>query len=290
MAAHERRTIVVIGATGLQGSAVTRHLLNSGWHVRGLTRNATSKKAQALAASGAEVVQGDTGDVASLRPIFAGAYGVYNVQNPYISGPESEIRQGKNVADAAKASGVQHLIHASTGTGTATGIPSWDGKLQVEDHMKALGLPLTILRPTTFMEIMTDKQFYPAMAAWHVMPALVGESRSLPWLCAEDLAAIAAKAFAAPNDFIGKDLSLIGDVQSLDQCRANYREVFGKPPPRFPMPPWLFKQFGFVGKDLTAMWQWLRTGDLNLDTAPTRTIYPDALTVREWMSRKAQAA
>ena len=57
--------IVVTGATGLQGGAVTRHLLKDGWHVRGLTRNAASKQAQALAALGAEVVQGDMGDAVS---------------------------------------------------------------------------------------------------------------------------------------------------------------------------------------------------------------------------------
>src|SRR4029079_14287040 len=89
------RTISVGGATGLQGGAVTRHLLKDGWHVRALTRNAASKPAQALAMSGAEVVQGDMGKADSLRPIFAGAYGVYSVQNTFISGPEAEVRQGK---------------------------------------------------------------------------------------------------------------------------------------------------------------------------------------------------
>ncbi len=59
MTSAGRRMIVVTGATGLQGGAVTRHLLKDGWHVRGLTRNAASKQARALAALGAEVVQGD---------------------------------------------------------------------------------------------------------------------------------------------------------------------------------------------------------------------------------------
>lgn len=90
MTGSERRTIVVTGATGLQGGAVTRHLLKDGWHVRGLTRNAASKQAQALEVLGAEVVQGDMGDAASLRTVFEGAYGLYSVQNPFISGPEQE--------------------------------------------------------------------------------------------------------------------------------------------------------------------------------------------------------
>lgn len=106
MTVSGQRAIVVTGATGLQGGAVARQLLEDGWHVRGLTRDADSKQAQALAALGAEVVQGDMGEAASLRPVFEGAYGVYSVQNPFIGGPEAEVRQGKNVADVADDVGV----------------------------------------------------------------------------------------------------------------------------------------------------------------------------------------
>src|SRR5919204_2491459 len=138
-------------------------------------------------------------------------------------------------------------------------------------------------------ELMTDKKFFPAVGTWHVMPKLMGRSRSLPWLCADDLGAIVTKAFATPHRFIGQELLLASDVQSLKQCRAIYREVLGRNPPRFPMPLWLFKRFGFIGQDLTAMWRWLRTGTVPLDTTPTRAIHPDALTVRDWLSRKKAA-
>jgi uncharacterized protein YbjT (DUF2867 family) len=287
MSTAEQRIIVVIGATGLQGGAVARHLLKQGWRVRALTRNAASKSAQALAALGAEVVQGNTDDAASLRPIVAGAYGVYNVQNPFIGGPEAEVRQGKHVAEIAKASGVQHLVYGSAGTGReGTGVPSWETKLRVEAHMKALALPLTILRPMAFMELMTHKKFFPAMAVWRVMPKLMGEARPLGWLCVDDLAAIAAHAFAEPQRFIGKELMLASDVQSLSECRELYREVMGTRPPQFPIPSWLFERFGFVGRDLTIMWRWLRTGAIDLDTAPTRTILPEARTVQSWLRQQ----
>ena len=100
-----------------------------------------------------EVTQGDMGDAASLWPVFEGAYGIYSVQNPFIGGPDAEVRQGKNVADVAKDVGVEHLVYGSAGTGRLeTGVPSWETKLQIEEHMKALGLPLTTLRPMAFME------------------------------------------------------------------------------------------------------------------------------------------
>jgi uncharacterized protein YbjT (DUF2867 family) len=291
MTATGRKVIVVTGATGLQGRAVTRHLLAAGWQVRALTRKAASQQAQALAASGAEVVQGNLEDGASLRPIFAGAYGVYSVQNPYISGPEAEVRQGKQVATVARESGIQHLVYASAGTGQlGTGIPSWETKLQIEAYMKALNLPLTILRPTAFMELMTHPKFFPMVAMWHVMPRVLGTARRLPWLCTDDLGVITAQVFAAPQRFLGQDLTLASDMQSLAQCQTLYREVMGRHPPHFPLPLWLFRRFGFVGRDLTTMWQWLRTGPLAVDPTLTRTIHPAALTVRAWLSRQKAAS
>jgi hypothetical protein len=81
-------------------------------------------------------------------------------------------------------------------------------------------------------------------------------------------------------------LNLASDVQSLAECRALYREVIGTSPPEFPMPSWLFQRFGFVGRDLTTMWRWLRTGAIDLDTGPTRAILPEARTVRAWLSQQ----
>jgi uncharacterized protein YbjT (DUF2867 family) len=289
MTTAEGRMIVVTGATGLQGSAVTRQLLKANWKVRALTRNPGSKPAQALKALGAEVVQGDMADAESLRASFTGAYGVYNVQNPYISGLEGEVRQGKNVADVAKEMQIAHLVYGSAGIGRrGTTIPSWDTKLEIEDAMKALGLPLTILRPMAFMELMTHKKFFPSAAIWHIMPTLMGASRPVGWLCTDDLGTIVANMFEFPQEYIGKELSLASDVQSLEQCRSIYREVMGKNPARFPMPIRLFERFGLVGKDLTTMWRWLRTATFDLNTAMTRTILPGARTVRQWLQEQKE--
>ena len=109
----------------------------------------------------------------------------------------------------------------------------------------------------------------------------------MAWLCVDDLGAIAAKVFAAPDEFVGRDIKLASDVWSIDECRALYREVVGKAPPRFPMPVWLFERF--VGTDLTTMWRWLRTAEIDLDTAPAKEIHPGALGVREWLGRRAAA-
>jgi uncharacterized protein YbjT (DUF2867 family) len=279
------RIVAVIGATGRQGGAVARHLLADGWQVRALTRRPEVEPARKLAALGAEVIRADMDDPSTLSEAFRDVYGVYSVQNTMISGPEAEIRHGRNVANAAKETGVQHVVYGSAGLGVpGTGVPSWESKLAVEAHMNGLGLPLTVLRPMAFMELMTDKGYVPPVSTWSLMPRLMGPDRPVGWIGVDDLGAIAARAFAEPDRFVGAQLSLAADVQSVSQCRQIWYEVYGRPPRRIPMPVWMFKRF--VGSDLINMWRWLRTAEFGIDPTTTRSLLPSALTIREWLDRR----
>src|SRR5919108_5913239 len=101
------RTIAVCGATGRQGGAVVRSLLRRGWEVRALTRKPARARARSLQSLGAQIVLADMDEPKSLRAAFAGAAGVFSVQNGIASGFDREIAQGRNVADAARATGVR---------------------------------------------------------------------------------------------------------------------------------------------------------------------------------------
>ena len=266
-----------------QGGAVTRSLLGEGWSVRALTRKPEGAEAKSLAGLGADVVRADMEDVESLLRAFDGVDGVFSVQNGLASGFDRELLQGRTVANAAQGAGVAHLVYASAGTGErGTGISSWEVKLDVEDHMKSLGLPFTSLRPTAFMELMSDKDFYPAVGTWRIWPRLTGEDRGIPWLAVSDVGVVGAAVFAQPDTYVGESLSLVGDVKTLAECRAIRTEVMGKPPSTFPMPIWLFDRF--TRGDVTAMWRWLETGNVPTDPSATRAVHPAALTVREWMA------
>ena len=274
--------IAVTGATGRQGGAVVRHLLADGWRVNALTRNPRSDEARRVAELGAEVVACDMMDPRSLDSAFQGVHGVFSVQNPMISGLEAEITQGKNVADAAKGAGVRHLVYGAAGLGVAgTGVGSWETKVIVADYLRRLGVPLTVLRPMAFMELMTDRGYYPPVSTWKLMPKLMGDDRRVPWLCVDDLGAVVARAFADPVRFIGEDLALASDLRSIVECREIWRRVSGRAPRGFPMPVWMFDRF--VGSDLTTMWRWLRTGDVPVDPTDTRRLLPGALTVEQWV-------
>ena len=143
------KIILVTGATGQQGGAVARHLLKQpGFAVRALTRDSAKPAARALAQAGAEVVRGDLDDPASVRRALEGAWGVFSVQNFMETGYEGEIRQGKALADAAKAAGVQHFVYTSVvSADRKTGLPHFESKWQIEQHIVQADCPTRYCGP-----------------------------------------------------------------------------------------------------------------------------------------------
>ena len=123
--------ILVTGATGQQGGATARRLLAGGCPVRALVRDPGGQTATALARAGAELVVGDMDDRASLDRAARGAHGVFSVQPAFIAPDfaEHELQRGRNLADAARAADVRHLVYASVASADrATGIPHWELK------------------------------------------------------------------------------------------------------------------------------------------------------------------
>ncbi|MEJ7608553.1 MAG: NmrA/HSCARG family protein [Bryobacteraceae bacterium] len=146
--------ILVTGATGTQGGAVVRHLREKGFAVRALTRHPEKPEARALInQTGVEVARGDYDDKPSLLRALEEVYGVFAVQTPSESGVEAEVRQGVALIDAAHSSEISHFIYSSVGSADQnTGIPHFDSKWKIEEHLRGTGMPYTIVRPVYFME------------------------------------------------------------------------------------------------------------------------------------------
>ena len=159
------KLIVVTGATGQQGGATARHLLTQEWRVRAVTRDPQGAAAKALASAGAEVVSANMDDRASLDKAFAGAYGVFSVQNFWLPdvGAAGEVRQGKIVADAAKAAGVRHFVYTSVGGAERkTGLSHFDSKWQIEGTSDRSACRRPFCGPVFFMENLTSPMMGPA--------------------------------------------------------------------------------------------------------------------------------
>jgi uncharacterized protein YbjT (DUF2867 family) len=135
----DMQTVVVCGATGHQGGAVVRKMIQRpGWHVTALSRNPDSPDAEALKKTGVTVLRADLDEKSSLLEVFSGAQCVFGVTQPWSSdykrcNPEAEIKQGRNVVDACLQTGVNHLVlsTASHREEGRTGIPHVDSKLDI---------------------------------------------------------------------------------------------------------------------------------------------------------------
>lgn len=286
------KRVLIFGATGNVGGATTREMLKRGWRVRAVTRNPQSQKARALAALGAEVVQGDMDDRASLDRVFQGFRRVLSVQNWQVSGPEGEVQQGKQVAEAAWAAGVEHLVFASAGTGDPhTGVPHFDNKIIIEKHMRALEIPFTVVRPVPFMELMTEKEFFPPVGIWGFSPKILGWDTPLPWVAVRDIGIAIANIFEHPEAWIGRETILCGDVKTLAECRDIFAAVQGKKPFRVPLPVWLFRKM--AGDELIIMWEWMvdwiaqqQVEGLLAIKEASRVVCPEPLDVVSWLKMK----
>jgi uncharacterized protein YbjT (DUF2867 family) len=224
------KIIAVTGATGQQGGAVARKLLADGWKVRALTRDTDKPAAQELASLGAELVPGDLDNRAELDAAFQGAYGVFSVQNFWIPnvGFEGEISQGKNVADAAKAAGVQHLVYSSVGSAhRGMGQKHFDSKWQIEQYIHSLGVPYTILRPVFFMENHNWSRAYILNGTFTGLG--LRPEKEIQSIALEDIGVFAVLAFANRDEYLGKTIELAGDALTEAQIAETFIKVVGRP-------------------------------------------------------------
>ena len=282
-----KRDVLVIGATGSQGRAVVRHLRGAGHQVRGLTRTPNSTNARALAAADVVLVQGDLDDATSVGRAMKGADGVYLVTDFFKNGIAGEIRQGKMVADLCHKLAIPHLVHSSVnGAEQQTGVHHFDSKGEIEQHIRSLKIPSTFLRPSVFMEDLTEKQYFPP-ASFGMMPKLVGPDRPVKWICVEDIGAAAATVFTRRDDFLAAAIPLVGDTLSIRQARETFRHVTGKKPLALPMPTSLFRRF--ISEDLVLMWTWLADNEMAGDVETTRRVVTNPQTMANWLRARMAA-
>ena len=111
----DKKIIAVTGATGAQGGGLARAILDdpSGeFALRAVTRDPGKDAAQALADRGAEVVQADLDDEASLRNAFDGAYGAYCLTNfwEHFSGEKETAQGGNRPCRGGRRRPARHLV------------------------------------------------------------------------------------------------------------------------------------------------------------------------------------
>src|SRR5918998_496557 len=268
------RLILVCGATGKQGGAVARSLLERGIRVRALTRDPQKPEAQALADQGAEVAQGDMEDRSSMERALEGAYGIFSVQNFWETGYDGEVRQGKTVADAAKAAGVEHFVYSSVGSAhRQTGVPHFESKWEIEEHVRELGLPYTILRPTYFIQ---NWEWTREMILGGTLAQPFDPDKPFQQVAVEDVGAFAAIAFEDPDRWIGREVDLAGDEQSMTEIAETIGRVIGREVSYYQVPWNQFEEQ--MGEELTVQYRWINDVGYEADIAALKEQHPGLIT------------
>lgn len=273
------KIILVTGATGQQGGATARHLLKQGWRVRALSRDTSKPAAQALAQAGVELVAGNFDNRASLDAALDGVYGVFSVQGFWETNTETETRQGIMVADAASAAGVRHMVYTSVGGADRnTEVPHFESKWQIEQHIRQLGLPATIIRPVEFMEnYFWSRQ---AIITGTLMSQGLRPERKKHLIAVDDIGAFAALAFEHPDEFIGTAFELSGDALTERELAETFTEVIGRPVQWVAMTPEIAGQ---IQEELLVMWKWFDAEGYQADIDALRRRYPLLKTFETWL-------
>ena len=274
------RLILVCGATGKQGGAVARSLLERGFRVRALTRDPQKPEAQALAEQGAEVVQGDMEDRSAVdQVLIEGVYGVFSVQNFWETGYDGEVQQGKTVADAARAAGVDHFVYSSVGSAhRKTGIPHFESKREIEEHVRQIGLPFTIFRPTFFMQ---NWEWTREMILGGTLAQPLDPDKPLQQVAAEDIGAFAAIAFENPDSWIGREVDLAGDEQSMSEIAETFGRVIGREVSYYQVPWDQFEEQ--MGEEATLNLRWINDVGYEADIAALRQEYPELTSFERYL-------
>jgi uncharacterized protein YbjT (DUF2867 family) len=264
--------VVVTGATGKQGGAVTRGLLDRGHKVRAITRDPNSSQAKLLADTGASIVTASLDDAAAITKALEGATSFFSMTTSYGGGADVETRQGLAAVEAAKAVGV-HLVFTSVNSANKqTGVPHFDSKYEVEKHIAKVGLRATILAPAFFME---NLYFAKEQLAKGVYPVALPATRKLAQIAVEDIGAVAVRVLEDAPRFTGKRFDLAGDELTGTEVLAILSRVTGRPLNYFQVPLDVIRQR--MGDDAVKMYQWFDRVGYAIDRAALHREFPDVV-------------
>ncbi len=214
----------------------------------------------------------------SLVRALDGAFGVFSVQQ---SGhADAEVRQGINVADAAKTSGITQFVYSSVASADQrTGIPHFDTKFQIEEHLRNTGMHFTVVRPVFFME------------NWLPMRESIGDgalklpldpATRLQMIAVDNIGRVVAEAFQHPGKWQNRVFELAGDELSMEELaqaftRASGREV------KYVQVPWDESEKQ-VGPEIAKMYRWFQDVGYHVDLSAIRQEFPNITTFAQWIN------
>lgn len=278
------KTILVTGATGRQGGAVIRHLVQRGFKVRAITRDPQKPASQSLKSRGVEIFKADMEDAASLHPAMQGVYGVFSLQNYWETGVgyHGEIRQAQNLAQVARDKNVSHFVQSSiAGCDQAKGVEHFESKWEIEQIVDSLLLPRTFLRTVFYMENLLEKMAIPGLAG-ALKPDL-----HLHIISVEDIGWFAADSFANPAVYLGQTVDIAGDSLTVTQIKQVYKKVTNMSPSNLKIPFFIVK---LLNSEAARQFRWNNEVGWSFDIQKLQAVHPELLSFEKFLKAHVQSA
>jgi uncharacterized protein YbjT (DUF2867 family) len=282
----DRLSVLVRGATGQQGGAVARVLLERGHGVRAFVRRPDSPEAKELERLGAELAEGDFEEPSTIEEAARGMGAAFVVATPFEAGTETEVRHGIAAADAAKAAGVGHLIYSSVASADQdTGIPHFDSKRKVEEHIEGLGVPYTTVAPVYFMENLLAPWTLPQLKEGR-FPMALPSSRPLQQVAISDIAAFTAVVLENREEFVDRRVDIASDELSGERVAEVLTRVTGREIHYVELPLGQVRQA--MGEDGAGMFEWFDQVGYSADIDALRREHPEVgwHTFEEWANEQ----
>ena len=221
------RRILVAGATGRFGG-ITGLLLARGHAVRAATRDPAHPEAARLAAAGADIVRADFEDPGSLAVAARGMDAVFASGSAHRAGPGGEERHGRNLAEALSAVGAPHLVFVSgAGADRHTGVPVLEAKRAVEQRIRELRLPATVIAPVYLMENLFNPWNLAAIRAG-VLPTPAPPGLRLQQVATSDILALSVLVLERPDVFGGERIEVASDAPTGEEAASALSALLGR--------------------------------------------------------------
>jgi uncharacterized protein YbjT (DUF2867 family) len=276
--------VLVTGAAGQQGGHVARALLARGHRVRALSRKPDSPKLQELLSKGVDVVAGAFDDPAAVGRAARGVDAMFLMGTSFEAGPTAETRQGVAAVDAAKDAGVPWLVYSSVADADrGTGIPHFESKFAVEEHLRRSGLPHAVSAPTSFMENLLAPFSLPGLRQGKIASG-IAPGRGVQSVALDDLGAFVTHLIEHPSKFGGKRINVASDlVTGTEQARI-LSELTGRAFEYQQIPLEVLRQ---QNADYAKMFEWFERAGYTADIEGLRRDYPGVgwHRFREWATQ-----
>ena len=191
----------------------------------------------------------------------------------------SIIGFGKTLLDVAKESNLEHIIYSSVGGADRySKVDHFCYKKEIEEYLRKLDKPYTILRPAGYMDEFANPKSVKFITG--LLKLYLPESKKFQLISIQDIGVFARITFDNPAKYIGKEIEIAGDELTLDDVFEKIEKV-----KNIKITPMKIPKFVklILPKIMKQMFVFYAEDGWNADLKSLKKENPELLTIEDWL-------